>query len=77
MTIAQQYCNRLMKLGMAEYTTSNRYRMFQHPAMRGDQYVLVGKNGSLRTGSIDRTSIALQPQVFFAALAQRLGQQII
>lgn len=74
MTIAQQYCNRLMKLGMAEYTASNRYRMFQHPAMRGDQYVLVGKNGSLRTGSTSKTSIALAPQTFFTLLERRLGQ---
>jgi hypothetical protein len=73
MTKAQQYCNRLLQLGMQEFTQqTKRYRAFQHPTMRADQYVLVGKNGSLRTGSVSATSLALKPQTFFELLEQRL-----
>lgn len=71
----QEIEQRLLALGAQQVAMPSlrRYVAYQLHSMRQDQYILVGRNGALRTGSVARTSLALEAKTFIKLLEERLG----
>ena len=72
----QEIESRLLALGAQQVALPSlrKYVAYQLSTMRQDQYILVGRNGALRTGSIARTSLALKAENFIKLLENRVAQ---
>lgn len=71
----QKIEQRLLALGAQQVAMPSlrKYVAYQLNSMRQDQYILVGRNGALRTGSVACTSLALEAENFLHLLEERLG----